>query len=894
VLVHTGQVVVVCPDEYFVSLPTNGSAAITVRASNVTLQLHEVGIQPLPARQFEGWGVHAQDVDGLRLAGGRIAGFRAAVVVTGGSGHEIRNAALSHNRLRRVLGTPADFLSVWPDFEGQLAVDSIGDGVVFIGVKDSTVQGVNATGQQNGIGCFGCTRVKIIGNNCSNNEGWGIHMRRSSFNLVAHNFADHCHPTRSQYCRTAQNNGCDSASLLLIKDSNDNLVANNSLTDGGDGVFSAAMGPSDEGCPPRPTPCPNCCHWGTDRNTYSHNDVRFARALCLESTFAFDNVFRSNLATNCSIAAAWLGYSVNASLIDNDLSDSPTGVSDQSAVNITLVGNRILRNGVGVLANTGTFPPTAVFTGASGGYRLSGNVIANSTGVGLDFLDTGNVVMQGNTIADNRGGNLRFRVAETLALEGPLELQNNTILAGEAVFNLQNLQSTLIDARRNWWGITDEAAIEHTLIGAEQMAVLPPNKVAVLDIEFSRSLNSGTSLTIKRPVNSRMDDAMDCSHRSNLSGNGQPLLPIVPGCVIGLRFRDIYVPADALVTGMRLHLPLSRGVAAEGMFTVQIEASDDARAFDTVTDLPSKRLAGDGKVVWNLSTNRTAAGVASPDLSALLRDLLQKQSASWHPGNALSVLLRPEMATPQAAPLGNVIAFDKEGYSLDPASDVPTEWRHFRKHRFAQLMINYSTSAASTMVVEAELMSEDDNADTSAADQNINFGWQGQHGSNPERGGFIFRNISLPVESPGFDLSGVQLVLPTDGPYVPDLSLCVQAEAAWPPEPYSSTSLPAQRRLLPVVVPWLLHNQTWQFTEWHRSPDLSPLLAASIEKGAWASGSSSGIGFQIIPCVNENIPIPAEATTRRVWGFGRDPRRTQHDFVDAGPTPFVPVLGTPP
>ena len=55
-------------------------------------------------------------------------------------------------------------------------------------------------------------------------------------------------------------------------------------------------------------------------------------------------------------------------------------------------------------------------------------------------------------------------------------------------------------------------------------------------------------------------------------------------------------------------------------------------------------------------------------------DLLQKQSASWHPGNALSVLLRPEMATPQAAPLGNVIAFDKEGYSVEmerPPEDNP-------------------------------------------------------------------------------------------------------------------------------------------------------------------------------------------------------------------------------
>lgn len=296
------------------------------------------------------------------------------------------------------------------------------------------------TDQQNGIGCFGCTRVQIMDNNCSHNEGWGIHLRRSSFNLVHGNHADHCHPTRSDYCRTAQNNGCDSASLLLIKDSNDNIITNNSLTDGGDGIFSAAMGPADDSCPPRSTPCPNCCHWGTDRNTYAFNDVRFARALCIESTFAFDNIFRSNLATHCSIAGAWLGYSVNASLIDNDLSDSPTGVSDQSAINISLIGNRILRNGIGVLTNQGSFPPTAVFSGASSGYQLKNNIIANSTGIGIDFLDTGNVQLHGNTVSSNAGGNIRLRVSETELLPRPLTLDHNTILSEGQVFNVQNLQ----------------------------------------------------------------------------------------------------------------------------------------------------------------------------------------------------------------------------------------------------------------------------------------------------------------------------------------------------------------------------------------------------------------------------------------------------------------------
>ena len=166
------QHIVVCPENYTVSLPSNSSAAINVAASNVTLSMRNVGVKPAGAK-FEGWGVRAQSVDGLHLLGGRIAGFRAAVLVEGGAGHNVRNAVLSNNRLRGVTGTPADFLSVWPDFEGQLAVDSIGDGVVLINVSDSAVFNCSMSHQQNGIGCFGCTNVHIVGNNCSNNEGWG-------------------------------------------------------------------------------------------------------------------------------------------------------------------------------------------------------------------------------------------------------------------------------------------------------------------------------------------------------------------------------------------------------------------------------------------------------------------------------------------------------------------------------------------------------------------------------------------------------------------------------------------------------------------------------------------------------------------------------------------------
>ena len=147
-----------------------------------------------------------------------------------------------------------------------------------------------------------------------------------------------------------------------------------------------------------------------------------------------------------------------------------------------------MRNGVGVLTNTGTFPPTAVFSGLSSGYTLKDNVIAESTQFGADFLDTGNIKLHGNTMKNNSGGNLRFRVSETSVLSPPLQIRNNTIIApaGGGGFNILNLQPTVVDARSNWWGTDDSDIVRKTLRGSEQMAVLPPNRVAVLEIQFSR------------------------------------------------------------------------------------------------------------------------------------------------------------------------------------------------------------------------------------------------------------------------------------------------------------------------------------------------------------------------------------------------------------------------
>ena len=221
---------------------------------------------------------------------------------------------------------------------------------------------------------------------------------------------------------------------------------------------------------------------------------------------------------------------------------------------------------------------------------------------------------------------------------------------------------------------------------------------------------------------------MDCG--GDNAGNAQPLIALSSGCVLGLRFRDIYIPKNAKIHAMALQLPLSHAVAVGLELTVHVEADADALAYHSPSVLPSHRQPGSTAVTWPITAS-SATNLTSPDLAPLLQELLTHQDG-WEPGNSLSFLVAVKPWLPsgavavatRATPVVTIVAFDNDGYSLDPASDLPTEWRHFRLHRFAQLSISYRTALASAMVFEVELADANDNADSSAADQNINFGYQ--------------------------------------------------------------------------------------------------------------------------------------------------------------------------
>jgi hypothetical protein len=132
----------------------------------------------------------------------------------------------------------------------------------------------------NGLQLVRSVQLRIWNNDFSWLSGLGIGLYRSGRNTIMHNRLDYC--VRG-YVHGVYRRGQDSAALLLYEQSSGNVVAYNSMTHSGDGVFLwAGQSTMDSG------------KGGANGNLFFGNDVSFAVANGIEATFS-SNRFIANL-----------------------------------------------------------------------------------------------------------------------------------------------------------------------------------------------------------------------------------------------------------------------------------------------------------------------------------------------------------------------------------------------------------------------------------------------------------------------------------------------------------------------------------------------------------------------------------------------------------------------
>jgi parallel beta-helix repeat protein len=328
------------PGRYRLSAPASlDSALVTIRGEGVTVDFTGVLVEGMApeAEPDRAQGV-AIRVDGgrdVRILHARLRGYRVGILARGTRGLVLEDVDASYTWKPRLFSLlEHESLVDWQSYHHNEHGEWLRWGAAFYleGVRGGAVRGSRAVQGANGLMLVRCDSLAITDNDFSFNSGTGIALYRSSGNAIVHNRIDY---DMRGYSDRFYRRGQDSAGLLMYEQSSGNVVAYNSITHGGDGVFLwAGQSTMDSGA------------GGANDNLFYGNDVSYAAANGIEATFA-----RNRFIANRSVGSeygVWGGYSYGTAVIGNDLSGNRIGIAIEHGQDDTIAANRIAEGTTGV------------------------------------------------------------------------------------------------------------------------------------------------------------------------------------------------------------------------------------------------------------------------------------------------------------------------------------------------------------------------------------------------------------------------------------------------------------------------------------------------------------------------------------------------------------------
>lgn len=322
---------VFAPGEYRIRADTSLDAAvIVVRGSDIVLDLtgvELVGAQP-GTDPDAGAGL-AILVDGGRnvtVKGARIRGFKVAIRARGTRNLRLLDNDLSFNWKPRLYSrveheSLVDWLSYHRNEEDEWL--RYGAAIYLRDVQGGEIRGNTVRQGMNGLLMTGTDSLLVWNNDFSFNSGLGAGLYRSDHNRFMHNRMDY---NVRGYSEGFYRRGQDSAGLLIYEQSDSNVVAHNSITHGGDGLFLwAGQHTMDTGL------------GGSNDNLFFNNDFSWAPTNGMEATFS-RNWFIENRIVG-SDHGLWGGYSWESLIYGNRFERNRIGIAIEHGQE-----NRIIEN----------------------------------------------------------------------------------------------------------------------------------------------------------------------------------------------------------------------------------------------------------------------------------------------------------------------------------------------------------------------------------------------------------------------------------------------------------------------------------------------------------------------------------------------------------------------
>lgn len=310
--------------------PSMDSSVIVIRGSNITVDFNGAELRgaSLDALPDEAAGV-AIRIDGgrnVKIINARVRGYRVGIRATGTRGLTLANNDVSYNWKPRLFSlVEHESLVDWMSFHHNENREWLrfGAGVYLEDVVGGEVSGNTAEQGINGLMMTRVDSLRIHDNTFAYNSGLGIGMYRSSHNTIYRNVVDF---NVRGFSDGFFKRGQDSAGLLMFEQSSHNVVAWNSITHGGDGLFLwAGQTTMDTG------------EGGSNDNLYYQNDFSYAPTNGIEATFS-RNDFLGNRVQG-SEHGLWGGYSFDSRIIGNCFADNRYGIAIEHGQDITIADN---------------------------------------------------------------------------------------------------------------------------------------------------------------------------------------------------------------------------------------------------------------------------------------------------------------------------------------------------------------------------------------------------------------------------------------------------------------------------------------------------------------------------------------------------------------------------
>jgi parallel beta-helix repeat protein len=298
--------------------PSLDSAVVVIRGDDVTVDFAGATMEGLDTAAdpdlARGVAIRVEGGSNVRIVNANVRGYHIGVLARGTRGFHLADSDLSYNWKPRLYSlveheSLLDWLSFhdnendeWLRFGAAIFLDEVTGGEIR---GNTVVQGMNA------LLLNETDSLTVRDNDFSFNSGLGIGMYRSSDNTIVRNRIDF--DVRG-YSHGFYHRGQDSAGILMYEQCTGNVVAYNSATHGGDGLFVwGGQSTMETG------------QGGVNDNLFYGNDFSFAPANSMEATFS-RNTFVANRAQG-SDYGVWGGYSYESRVVGNCFLGNRIGIA---------------------------------------------------------------------------------------------------------------------------------------------------------------------------------------------------------------------------------------------------------------------------------------------------------------------------------------------------------------------------------------------------------------------------------------------------------------------------------------------------------------------------------------------------------------------------------------